>query len=78
MMEANHVVFDEDNYFGHCPVFEHKNYFLNIGRGHWMVCDECKITWYIGANLFSSWRYQNQAIWSVNAEKVKKYREIDI
>jgi len=72
------LVFDGENYFGHCSVPEHDNYYLNIGRGHWMVCDKCKIKWFIGANLFSSWRGQNRNIWEANAERIKNYDEIDI
>lgn len=73
-----HLVIDDKNYFGHCDVPEHDNYYLNIGRGHWMVCDSCKISWFIGANLFSSWREQNRDVWEANAERIKNYNEIDI
>ena len=43
-----------------------------------MVSDKCRIKWFIGANLFSSWRYQNEDIWIANEKKLRKYREIDI
>jgi len=43
-----------------------------------MACDKCRIKWLIGANLFSSWRYQNVDIWMANEKKLRKYREIDI
>jgi len=78
MAETKTVVFNDDDYFGHCPIPEHENYYLNVGRRHWMVCDKCKITWFIGANLFSSWRQQNKAIWRKNAEIIMEYTEIDI
>ena len=78
MDEAEAIVFNDDNYFGHCPISGHENYYLNISRGHWMVCDKCKITWFIGANLFSSWRRENKAIWRANVEKISGYKEIDI
>ena len=78
MTDKEAVLFDDDNYFGHCAVLEHQNYYLNVGRGHWMVCDKCRIKWFIGANLFSSWRYQNEDTWIANEKKLRKYREIDI
>ena len=78
MTETQAVLFNDDNYFGHCPVPEHQNYCLNIGRGHWMVCDKCRIKWFMGANLFSSWRYQNEDVWRANEKELRKYREIDI
>lgn len=77
MTKSTQVIRDDDNYFGHCPIPEHENYYLNIGRGHWMVCDECKIKWFIGANLFSSWREENKGTWRANAKRIKDYQEID-
>lgn len=72
------LIFDDaKNYWGHCPFPEHENYFLNIGRGHWMVCDQCKIKWFIGSNLFGgSWRYENEQIWKANSEKIKYYKDL--
>ncbi len=70
MVESN------DDYFGHCPVPGHENYYLNVGRAHWMVCDECRIKWLIGANLFSSWRTESRQIWQQNFEKMKDYKEV--
>jgi len=78
MKDTRAVLFDEDNYFGYCAVLEQQNHCLNICQGHWMVCDKCRIKWFIGANLFSSWRYQNKDIWIANEKKLIKYREIDI
>ena len=43
-----------------------------------MVCDECKIKWSMGENLFSSWRQQNKTTWRANAEKIKDYAEVEI
>jgi hypothetical protein len=71
-------VFDDEHYFGHCSVAEHDNYYLNFGRAHWMVCDECRIKWFIGENLFSSWRRQNQMIWNENSERLKEYETVEI
>lgn len=76
MSKSRDIVFDDDNYFGHCRVPKHKNYYLNIGRGHWVVCDKCRIKWFIDANLFSSWRRQTEDAWQANDEKVREYREI--
>ena len=77
MTDSRPVVFDDDNYFGHCLVPEHENYYLNIGREHWMVCDKCRLKWFIGANLFSSWRHQNKDVWVANKKKLRLYRDID-
>ena len=77
MGKSKPVVFNDDHYFGHCRVLEHDNYYLNVHRAHWMVCDKCRIKWLIGENLFSFWRRQNEIIWNANAQRLKKYREIN-
>lgn len=68
---------DDENYFGHCPVSEHENYYLNIGRAHWMVYQKCRIKWFMGENLFSFWRSENEETWKANAETIKGYEELD-
>jgi len=66
-----------EHYFGHCPVPGHENYYLNVGRKHWMVCEKCRIKWLIGENLFSSWRQESADVWQRNAETIKEYEEVD-
>ena len=78
MTKPKEIIFDDDeNYFGHCPVPEHENYYLNIGRAHWMVCDKCRIKWLMGENLFSSWRGQSEETWKANAEEIADYKAVD-
>jgi hypothetical protein len=76
-MKRIEVVCDDEHYFGHCPVPGHENHCLNIGRSHWMVCDQCKIKWLIGENLFRSWREEGQDIWKANAERITDYKEVN-
>lgn len=47
---------DGHTYFGGCPVCGDNDGYVNIGRGHWLVCKEHRTRWFIGSNLFSSWR----------------------
>jgi hypothetical protein len=47
-------------YFGHCEFPEHRNYYLNYCREQWMICDECKIKWFFGDNLLSSWKDETE------------------
>ena len=72
------LVFNEDHYFGHCHYEKHENYYLNIGKGHWMVCDHCQVKWFIGENLFSSWKSENTAIWKANLKRIEEYSLIEI
>jgi hypothetical protein len=50
-----------DDYFGVCPHCGKTDGYINIGRSHWMFCREHRVKWWIGSNIFSSWRYQTEA-----------------
>ena len=66
-----------DEYFGGCPECGNSDGYLNVGRNHWMTCDEHRTTWPIGANLFSSWHDETEADWQRNEAKLKTYRVVD-
>lgn len=77
------LIFDQERegyYFGHCMVPEHDNYCCNVkfkgdsvGKNHFMYCEECKICWYIGRNLFSSWQDETEEDWKENYEMIKDF-----
>jgi hypothetical protein len=62
--------------FGVCPVCGVGDLFLNVGRTHWFCCEEHEVTWFVGANLFSSWRHEDEETWRKNEEKLKGYRVV--
>lgn len=45
---------EDSGYFGVCPTCHKNDGYVNIGNGHWYICKEHKVMWYIGSNLFSS------------------------
>jgi hypothetical protein len=49
-----------EGYFGLCPHCHCHDGYINVGREHWFVCDEHKVRWCVGANLFDSWREQTE------------------
>jgi hypothetical protein len=49
-----------DACFGSCPVCGGSDGHINVGRSHWFRCDEHKVAWCIGSNLFSAWRDESQ------------------
>lgn len=51
--------------------------FVNIGRGHWAVCEKDKTKWFIGSNLFSSWRHETDDDWRRNFEQIKDFEEVE-
>jgi hypothetical protein len=56
--------------------FGHATRLFNIGRGHYMACDECKSYIFVGSNLMSCWRRENRDIWQENYNSVKGYKFI--
>lgn len=54
----------------------HQTRLFNIGRGHYIACDECHSYVFVDANLMSCWRRENQGIWQQNHDSVKGYRFI--
>ncbi len=73
-MTTNDITTDE--YFGGCPECGETNGYLNVGRSHWFVCDAHRTKWFIGENLFSSWRDESEADWRRSAEKLAGHREV--
>ena len=53
--------------------YGHEVRLFNIGRGHWVACDTCRTYTFIGSNLWSSWRSENEAIWRANDRSVRRY-----
>ena len=68
---------EEPGYFGGCPKCGRNDGYLNVGKSHWFVCDEHKTTWFVGSNLFSSWREQSQEVWEENARQLSEYKDVE-
>lgn len=65
-----------DDRFGTCPRCGGCDYFLNIGRAHWMVCERHRLKWPIGENLFRCWRFETEDDWRRNARTLTSYTEV--
>jgi hypothetical protein len=64
-------------YFGGCPKCGLDDGYLNIGRDHWFVCHAHRRKWWVGSNLFSSWREQDDATFEENARLLAGYGEVE-
>jgi hypothetical protein len=67
----------QNNYFGDCPKCGRTDGYLNYRSNHAFVCHGCKTFWVIGANLFSSWKYENEEIWEENLRMIEDYEEVE-
>jgi hypothetical protein len=47
-----------DGYFGLCPHCRNTDGYINISKNRWFICAEHKMMWFVGINLFSSWKDQ--------------------
>lgn len=66
-----------ENRFQECPRCGKSNGYFNNNRHHWGVCDEHRLTWYIGSNLFSSWKDETEEDWAANRERFASYEVVD-
>lgn len=67
----------EPDRFGGCPTCGGDDGCLNVGRSHWFVCRRHKVRWFVGANLFSSWRHEEEWDWEENARVLEGYEEVE-
>lgn len=63
--------------FGVCPHCGRNDGYLNVGRAHYFICHQHKMKWWIGDNLFSSWRHESETDFQDNRELLQSYQEID-
>jgi hypothetical protein len=66
-----------DDQFGACPECGKRDGYRNIYRQHFFFCEEHRITWVPGTNLFSSWREESKKDWREAWEQLKDYRVYD-
>lgn len=59
-----------------CPQCTKETSYLNVEKAQYGRCDDCKVYWLIGENLFSSWRAETEDAWTRNAQHLKDYTEI--
>ena len=64
-------------FLGFCPHCRSNDGYLNIGKTHVVFCDEHKVCWVRGGNLFGSWRHETEEDWDRNAKKLAEYREVE-
>jgi len=55
----------------------HETRLFNIGRGHFVACDQCRTYLHVGSNLMSSWRQESEAIWRRNNDSVEGYELVE-
>ena len=58
-------------------LFGHDVRMFNIGKCHYVACDDCRTYILVGANLLSNWRRENKDIWWKNFESKKGYKFIE-
>ena len=58
--------------------YGHELRMFNIGRGHFIACDKCRTYIFVGSNLLSCWRRENEKIWRANSDSVEGYKFIEL
>ena len=62
---------------GGCPVCGNSDGFLNVESNHYGTCDNHLTYWWIGSNLFSSWKEETRETWQKNIELLRQRRRTD-
>ncbi|MBV1729506.1 MAG: hypothetical protein KUA33_04560 [Methanobacterium sp.] len=47
--------------------------YFNIKKINWFYCENCRLVWAFGVNLFSSWRFETEEEWMNNLKQFKDY-----
>lgn len=68
---------DFDAHFGVCPLCLNSGVMRNIGRTHVMACDEHRVRWNVGSNLFSAWRNEPESLHRENAALLESYTDVE-
>ena len=63
--------------FGSCPECGKAGGYRNIYKQHFFYCDEHRLVWLAGSNLFSTWRDENEGDWRAAWEHLREYRTVD-
>ena len=64
-------------YFGNCPLCERAPQYVNVRKAHANLCVHCKVFWWIGENLFSSYQGESEADWRRNAAMLDTFRQVE-
>jgi hypothetical protein len=65
-----------EEYFGGCPQCG-EAYWANIRKSHWCYCPNHKVRWWVGENIFSSWRDETETDWCRNHEMLDNFKEVE-
>lgn len=66
-----------DEYFGGCPHCGQTDGYVNVQGAHFFICKTHQVYWWIGTNLFSSWKEEDQEIWDKNKQMLEQFTEVE-
>lgn len=65
-----------DEYFGGCPHCGKSN-IVNVHKSHYGICEEHKVFWPAGYNLFSSWQHEDGELWAKHDQMLARFAEVE-
>jgi hypothetical protein len=69
-------LFGPPDHFGGCPKCGRTGVYVDIGSDHYNVCEEHRVYWYVGSNLFSSWREGTEEEWEENQRTLADWTNV--
>ena len=67
---------ESDDHWGACPACGGNDGHRNVGRHHWFFCIAHRNKWYVGDNLFSTWREETEDIWEENEQFLADFQQV--
>lgn len=66
-----------ESHFGVCPRCKKRGELLNVERSHFFACHKHRCYWYVGFNLFLSWKKETWASWEKNDKLLRTYKPVE-
>lgn len=78
MTEKTAPDFQADDYLGVCPrCLIGCNTMRNVVRQNYITCEDCRVFWHYGENIFECWRNESKATWKANNDWLTDADQVD-
>lgn len=80
MIETNIIPYNVVSryaYISGCPLCGKNDGYVNTGARHWVICQEHKIKWLLGENLFEGWQNQTIFQYHEHVNQLSEYKEVN-
>jgi hypothetical protein len=66
-----------DDYWGGCPQCGRNDGCHSVGPDHWYICRDHRVKWWVGSNLFSTWKHLTPAEQRRNRDELSGFTVVE-